>query len=168
MANIEGTIFIERPPGLVFDFVADERHEPAYNPQMVQVEKLTDGPVGVGTTYRAWMRSGTRTEEMLIETTRFDPPRIICSSTIPRNMTVHGTLEFSPEGEGTRMSWSWRLEPKGFLRMLRPVVDLLGRRQEKRIWTGLKGLLEGTTTDKVEEKTPNDSPEALDDRSHGP
>jgi Polyketide cyclase / dehydrase and lipid transport len=151
MANIEGQIFIDRPPGLVFDFVADERHEPEYNPQMVRVEKLTRGPVGEGTTYRAWMRSGTRTEEMLIETTRFDPPTILSSSTTLRNMTIQGTLEFSPDGEGTRMSWSWQLEPKGLLRMLRPVVDLLGRRQEERIWRGLKGLLEGAKTAKVEE-----------------
>jgi hypothetical protein len=157
MANIEGAIFIERPPGEVFDFVADERHEPMYNPQMVRVEKLTSGPVGEGTKYRAWMRSGMRTEEMLIETTRFDPPRILSSSTTLRNMTIHGTLEFSPEGEGTRMSWSWQLEPKGLLRMLRPVVDLLGRRQEKRIWTGLKGLMEGAKTDKVKEGSADDS-----------
>ena len=150
MANIEGQIFIDRPPGEVFDFVADERHEPKYNPQMVRVEMLTSGPVGEGTTYRAWMRSGMRTEEMLIETTQFDPPRILTSSTTLRNMTIHGTLEFSPEGEGTRMRWSWQLEPTGLLRMLRPVVYLLGRRQEKRIWTGLKELLEGATTEMVE------------------
>jgi hypothetical protein len=122
-----------------------------YNPQMVRVEKLTSGPVGDGTTYRAWMRSGMKTEEMLIETTRFDPPTILASSTTLRRMTIHGTLEFSREGDGTRMSWSSQLEPKGLLRMLRPVVDLLGRRQEERIWTGLKGLLEGVRTDKVKE-----------------
>jgi hypothetical protein len=107
MATIEGEIFIERPPGEVFDFVADERHEPKYNPQMVRVEKLTSGPVREGTTYRAWMRSGTRTSEMLIESTQFDPPRILSSSTTLKHMTIHGTLTFSPDGEGTRMSWSW-------------------------------------------------------------
>ena len=151
MANIEGTIFIDRPSGEVFDFVADELHEPEYNPQMVRVEKLTSGPVGEGTTYRAWMRSGMRTEEMLIETTRFDPPTILSSSTTLRTMTIQGTLKFSPEGEGTRMSWSWQLEPKGLLRLLRPVVDLFGRRQEKRIWTGLKELLERAKTAKLED-----------------
>lgn len=148
MANIAGTIFIDRPPGEVFDFVADERHEPEYNPQMVRVEKLTSGPVGEGTTYRAWMRSGMRTEGMLIETIRFDPPTILSSLTTLRTMTIRGTLKFSPEGEGTRMSWSWQLEPKGLLRMLRPVVDLLGRCQEKRTWTGLKELLEGAIVER--------------------
>jgi Polyketide cyclase / dehydrase and lipid transport len=149
MATIEGEVFIERPPGEVFDFVADERHEPKYNPQMVRVEKLTSGPVREGTTYLAWMRSGTRTSEMLIETTQFDPPRILSSSTTLKNMTIHGTLKFSPDGEGTRMSWSWQLEPTGLLRMLRPVVDLLGRRQEIRIWMGLKDVLEGEKAEKV-------------------
>jgi hypothetical protein len=150
MASIEGEIFIKRPPGEVFNFVADERNEPKYNPQMVRVEKLTSGPVDEGTRYRAWMRSGRRTQEMLIETTRFDPPTTLSSTTTLKNMTINGTLTFSSEGEGTRMRWSWQLEPTGFLHLIRPVVDLLGRRQEKRIWTGLKELMEGAKTKKVE------------------
>jgi len=41
---IEGEIIIERPVEEVFDFVADERGEPRYNPRMVRTEKLSAGP----------------------------------------------------------------------------------------------------------------------------
>ena len=44
MAHIEGEITIARPPEDVFDFVADERNEPRFNPQMLSVEQLTSGP----------------------------------------------------------------------------------------------------------------------------
>jgi hypothetical protein len=69
MANVSGEILIERPVEEVFDFVADQRNEPIYNPRMLQSEKITDGPIGVGTRFRATARSGRRGVEMLIEVT---------------------------------------------------------------------------------------------------
>ena len=39
MAYVEGEIFIRRPPEEVFDFVADERNEPRYNPYLTNAER---------------------------------------------------------------------------------------------------------------------------------
>ena len=60
MTTINGTILIRRPVEDVFDFVADERNEPAYNPQIGSVEKVTPGPIGVGTAWRAVAASRRR------------------------------------------------------------------------------------------------------------
>ena len=54
-----------------------------------------------------------------------------------------GALTFDPVPEGTRMRWSWDVEPRGMLKLLSPLVARMGRRQEQTIWTGLKDLLEG-------------------------
>ena len=35
MPRIEGELLIERPVEVVFDFVADERNEPYFNPRML-------------------------------------------------------------------------------------------------------------------------------------
>jgi hypothetical protein len=51
MARIEGEIVIRRPVDVVFDCVADQRHEPQYNPRMVRAEKVTEGPVGKATRF---------------------------------------------------------------------------------------------------------------------
>ena len=40
------------------------------------------------------------------------------------------------------MRWSWTLKPRGLLRLMRPIVGRIGRRQEQAIWTGLKRVLE--------------------------
>lgn len=50
---------------------------------------------------------------------------------------------FDPVPEGTRMRWSWDVQPGGILKLLSPLVAGVGRRQERSIWTGLKHLLEG-------------------------
>ena len=52
-------------------------------------------------------------------------------------MDLHGTLTFDPDPQGTRMRWSWHLQPDGALKLLSPLIATIGRRQEHTIWTGL-------------------------------
>ncbi len=142
MVRIKGDIVIARPVDEVFDFVADQRNEPSYNPQMIRAEKVTDGPVGKGTRFVSAARSMGQVTEMVIETTAYDRPNRLGSTTTTGGAGIHGTLTFEPVAAGTRMRWSWELDPKGALRLLTPVFAWLGRRQEQRVWTGLKRYLE--------------------------
>lgn len=142
MAKIEDELLIHRPVDVVFDMVADQRSEPAYNPKMINSEKLTAGPIGVGTRFRATTAAGRRPVDMLIEYTTFDRPSTLASSTRMAGADVHGVLTFTPHPAGTLLRWSWEVTPKGAYRLLTPLIAWLGRRQERRIWTGLKHLLE--------------------------
>jgi uncharacterized protein YndB with AHSA1/START domain len=83
MVRIEGEIVINRPVEDVFDFVADERNEPRYNPQMRRAEQISDGPIGIGTRFRAELVNMGRTVEMVIEFTGFDRPRRLASTIRP-------------------------------------------------------------------------------------
>jgi hypothetical protein len=126
----------------VFDFVADERNEPRYNPHMRRAELISEGPIGVGTRHRAELVSMGRTLEMDIEFTGYDRPRRLASSTHMSSGDTRGALTFDPVPGGTRMCWSWEVHPRGILKLMSPLVARMGRRQERRIWTGLKRLLE--------------------------
>jgi hypothetical protein len=133
MATVSGEILINKPVDQVFDYVADQRNEPSYNPRMLRSEKITDGPIGVSTRFRATARSGRRVVEMLIEVTEYDRPRKLGSRTTMSSIGVDGKLTFAPRGRATLMRWNWEVSP---------LVVLFGRRQEQRIWTGLKNQLE--------------------------
>ena len=126
----------------MFDFVADERNEPRYNPKMHLAEKISDGPIGLGTRFRAQTLSMGRPVDMVIETTDYHRPHSLSSTTHMSSMNLHGTLTFEPVPEGTRMEWSWDLEPGGVVKLLSPLIATMGRRQEQSIWTGLKRHLE--------------------------
>ena len=145
MVHINGEIVINRAPEDVFDVVVDTSKEPEYNPRMRHAEQLTDGPIGVGTRFHAETQSRGRPVDMVIEIVDFQRPRSFSSTTHMASMDVRGTLTFDPVPEGTRMRWSWDLAPGGLLKLLSPLVATMGRRQEKRIWTGLKHHLEAAS-----------------------
>lgn len=146
MAHIEGEIVIHRSVEEVFDFVADECNEPRYNPQMVRAEQISAGPIGAGTRFRAETTTAGGTAEMTIELTSYERPRRLRSATHLSSMEIQGTLTFDPVPDGTRMRWSWDVEPRGIYKLMTPVIGRMGRRQEERIWTGLKDYLETHAT----------------------
>ena len=142
MAFVEGEIIIARLAAGVFDFVADQRNEPRYNLRMVRAEKLTNGPVGQGTVFRAAVRAVGRTTELRCELTGYRRPAWLASRTTMTQADIAGTLSFTPVPGGTRMRWAWAGRPRGASRLLSPVLRLAGRRQERAFWTGMKSYLE--------------------------
>lgn len=142
MAGIEGEILIDQPVDVVFDYVADQSNEPHYNPHMVRAEKITPGPVGKGTRFRAAVASMGHTAEMLIKYTRYDRPTLLASTITMALADFSYQLTFEPAAAGTRMRWSGQVRPKGVFRLLGTVITWLGKRQERRIWASMKQHLE--------------------------
>lgn len=75
MSTIKGSILIGRRVEEVFDFVADQRNEPAYNPQIRSVEKTTPGPIGIGTVWHVVTTSGKQATPFELEVTEYTRPR---------------------------------------------------------------------------------------------
>ena len=99
MAAIEGEVVIGRPVEVVFDYVADQRNEPRYNPRMVRAEKVTEGPVGKGTVFRSAVASMGRTAEMRIECTVYERAALLASTTTMRQADFFVRLTFEPVRE---------------------------------------------------------------------
>ena len=142
MAQIEGEIVIERPVEEVVDFVADERHEPRFNPRMVHAELISEGPIGLKTRFRTELQTMGRTMPMLVEFTAYKRPWRLGSVTRSSMMETEGALTFESARGGTRMRWSWDVRPRGIMKLMAPFVGMIGRGQERRIWGSLKRLLE--------------------------
>lgn len=142
MTNVTGSILINRPPEAVFDIVADERNEPAYNPALISSQLLTGEPIGVGSRFKAVHSSGRGPLEMNVELTEYDAPRRLASVTHTSWADIEGAVTFQPEGASTRMTWSWNVQPKGFAKILTPFVGVIGGRQERACWEGLKHYME--------------------------
>jgi hypothetical protein len=142
VAKITGEMLIERPIDVVFDFVADDRNEPLYNSALLHSDKVTAGPVGLGTCFHATHKSARRSVEMDVVITAYVRPRLMASRTTMSWSEIDGELRFEPVGSSTRMHWAWNIHPKGLANLLRPLVGVIGMRSERACWEGLKRYLE--------------------------
>ncbi len=141
--RVKGDITIARSDEDVFDFVADECNEPQYNLRMTHAEKISPGPIGVGTRFHAVMTGMGPAAEMIIEYTAYDRPKRLASTTHLSNMDIKGGLLLEPISDGsTRLQWTWDIAPHGVYKFMGPLVRRMGERQERANWTGLKRLLE--------------------------
>ena len=132
---------IRRPAEDVFDFCSDLRSELGWNPKVKYVEKLTEGPVGVGTRYRAqWANSGPTA----VEVVQFDRPRSWETNTNARGMGIrfHGAV--SDAAPGARYTAHLELQPRRLARLLAPLALWAMRRQDQQNMRRIRQALEST------------------------
>jgi carbon monoxide dehydrogenase subunit G len=138
MAVIHNTTLIERAPEEVFDYLVDLRNELEWNPGVESMEKLTAGPLGVGTKYLAKWKQSRLLE---VECTRFARPREwVYVNGGPVAVTF--TARLTPEGEGTRLTATFDARPNGWFRLVFPVFLLMMKRQEQANMTYIKQAVE--------------------------
>lgn len=142
MAHIRGDVTIQAPVEEVFDLVADERNEPAYNPRIARAEKIGDGPVGPGSRFVARPRGTGAGGAMTVDVLEYDRPHRLHNEVRSAYMHVDGEVVFEPVAGGTRLRWDWDMRLVGWMRPLSPVLAVVGPRWERRNWVGLKHHLE--------------------------
>src|SRR5215207_5506471 len=97
MAVIENSVQINRPPEEVFDYLIDLRNELEWNPDVQSMEKITDGPIGIGTKFLAkWKQS----QMIEVECIRFERPHRWTYSN-GGSLSVVLDITLAPQGTGT-------------------------------------------------------------------
>lgn len=142
MTHITGQVTIEAPIDEVFDMVADERNEPRYNPRIVRAEKVGEGPIGTGSRFAATPKGMGAKGEMTVEIVDYDRPHRLHNVVRSSYLRVDGNLTFDEIEGGTRLRWDWDMALLGPMRMLSPVLSLIGPSWERRNWVGLKNYIE--------------------------
>lgn len=140
VAEVENVIEIARLPEVVFDYWVDLAREPEWNPKARRVQKLTEGPIGLGTRFEAEYLKG---DTMTIEYVGFDRP--VAWETIGRSarLDVKGEGRISATKQGARLVMRMELDPKGALRLLLPIIGRFMHRQQERNLVAIKQALEG-------------------------
>lgn len=126
MTVIRNSVVLPCTPEEAFDYLSDHRAELDWNPKCQVMEKITDGPVGLGTRYRAkWKGS----PYIKLETVHFERPRTwTVHNGGPIEVTFTGVLE--PVPEGTKLHAEFQPQPHGWFRLIFPVFLLILRRDE--------------------------------------
>ena len=126
MASYEAILQIPLPLDATFAFVSDFRNAARWDPRTYSVEKATEGQIGVGTRFilsggmlpedtvrrlrLPWRLAGMALPYDIVE---FNPPNEFVLRGETRTFRYCDHLEFTAEGEGTRLRYYAELEVRG-------------------------------------------------------
>ena len=106
MIEFKNTIIIKRPLKEVFAFISDFENMSKWNQSVVDVYKLTNGPVGVGATYHRTRKI----DQQQFRVVDFEPDQVVAIETLPPGRKLNIRFQFKPMDIGTQMIDEWQLE----------------------------------------------------------
>jgi uncharacterized protein YndB with AHSA1/START domain len=143
MTRAEMSITISRPIDDVFSVLTTPEDTPKWSSSAVEEQLTSPGPVGVGSTRRAVVRSfGGRTTTNETVVTAFEPNRRVAMRTISAPVPFEAAWAFTALPEGTRVDWTWSFEFKGAARLFGPPFAVYFRRSLQGDLARLKRMME--------------------------
>jgi hypothetical protein len=131
-------VFVPRPPRIVFEFFADLRNEPRYNPQVRDIRKTTEGPLARGTTFEGQHAGLGSVSWTLVE---FDAPHHVAIEGRVGAGSYRWVSDFEPSGDGTTIRGRMEWQPGNVLRFFAPVLGPLLRLNAQRTFGKLAEAL---------------------------
>jgi len=142
--RFEGTAVIERPIDEVFAFLADGTNDPKFSPRVLEIAKVTDGPVGVGTVFKSTVKDAGVKTDREFEITEFErPTRIRWTERSQNPITVPvGGYDLAPDGDGTRVTVHNQFEGHGFGKVILPLATRSARKGADQFAQAIKTAVE--------------------------
>ncbi len=143
MIGFDQTITINRPLEEVFDFVADPTNIPRWDHDVLTSRLAASGALGAGVRFEETVQMGPSRVEAEGEITAFERPGRVGFKVAARPMRHQGTFELAAAQGTTVVRFVGACEPRGFLRLLEPLIALRVRRGIKRELENIKQCVEG-------------------------
>jgi uncharacterized protein YndB with AHSA1/START domain len=146
MGRFECSVTIDRPIEEVFAVLTDPTRSPEWSKHSVRGELLTEGPPRVGSRRRSVVKGfgGIGTMESVFEVTEIDPLRAVALKQVSASWGGSGSTRytFTPVDGGTRVDWTWELNPGGVIKHFERPMLALTRRGFQSDLENLKRLME--------------------------
>ncbi|MBK8470626.1 MAG: SRPBCC family protein [Actinomycetales bacterium] len=133
---------IARVPHEVFEVISDPRTAIGFLDNISASTKLTEGPIGVGSTFRETRLVSGKESSADLRIIAYEPDTRVGVSTAAEGITVTYQYRLSPEGDGTRLDWTCELEASGLRRMMLPIVAAIMKKEDGDHLQRLKAYLE--------------------------
>lgn len=147
------SIPIDRSPNVVFTFLREvENHPQEEKSKVLLIEKITPGPVNIGTRYREIVQMFPFIRgEMISEVTRYEPNECI-------QLTWHGggmegvlTYYFESHNGGTRLMLHETITLKGMMKLIKPIIQWMFHRALVKRLQGIKQVLESSVAKQLDD-----------------
>jgi uncharacterized membrane protein len=145
MAQMQQSVDIARPLEEVFAFVANSANDALWGSNLVQVAKISPGPVRVGSRFRYKVRFAGREFELMREITEYELNRRHAVKTISGPLRFGGVRTFEAIPGGTRLTLTGGGRAGGFFGLAEPLLARAAQRSLRTDLATLKRLLEDQT-----------------------
>ena len=141
MLESRGSVEVNRPAEVVFDYLADMRNEPKWLPGASDVRLTSNGEVGPDSTFQGtYARAGA----VQCRITEHDRPHRLTIHGEAKAMAFDDRIVLTPTGAGTRLDAVMQTSPKGLLKLVAPMMARVIDKQFQANWDRLKEVLEST------------------------
>lgn len=142
MAKFEISTVIKRPTEEVFAVMSNAENNLKWQSGTIEAEKTSDGPIGVGTTWRSVSRFLGRRIESESEFTEYELNRKLGFKSKSGPIQFESRMTFERVEGGTRINTKFEAEIGGFFKLAEPLVVSMGKRQLEGDLANLKDLME--------------------------
>jgi uncharacterized protein YndB with AHSA1/START domain len=139
--RLSDSVTIAAPIEQVFDGWADLERSPEHQGPTIERSRVTDGPFGMGTRYRAIDQWPGRKVTFEMAITEYQRPTLI-GARWEKPMNGSWRARFTEDGPATRMDFETTIEPTGVMGLLEPLVRPWARRQLAQGLTSFKSWVE--------------------------
>jgi uncharacterized protein YndB with AHSA1/START domain len=142
MIKVENNIVIQRPIEKVFAFLADQTNAPRWQSGLLEVQRITEGPLGVGTRHTAVRKFMGKRLEATNEYIVYEPNKEITFKGIAGSADFQHSYLTEPTATGTKVTSRMEMEPKGLFGLAEPLIARSLKREFAASAGELKELLE--------------------------
>jgi uncharacterized membrane protein len=142
MATMQASVTINQPIEDIFHFVTDLNNAAKWQDGIIEAKTISNGSIGVGTTYQYIVQTMGRKLETEGEITAYEPHnRFGWKSTKgPFPLSGETVLEITPNG--VRVTDTLEAEPGGFFKLAEPLLIKQQQSQMEKDLATLKQMLE--------------------------
>ena len=142
MARIEINLVINRPVEEVFAFVSNSENLPRWRSTSLEVKKTSEGPLGVGSTFRGRFTFLGRQFDGNVVVTAHEPNRVFVSKMAEGPFPLETGYTLEPVENGTHIAFVVNGEPGGFFKLAEPLVVSMAKRAYETDLQNLKEMME--------------------------
>jgi len=142
MLKIESTTVINRPVEEVFAVLSNLENNLKWDSVALEVKKTSEGPIGVGTTWRILQKTFGKRLEIEAKFTEYEPNRKTTLKSKSGPFPVEARRTYEPVEGGTRVSHIFKIEPGGFFKLAEPLLMRLVKRGIENDLATMKDLME--------------------------
>jgi carbon monoxide dehydrogenase subunit G len=143
MVHIQRQFHVDRPIGLVVDYLKDFGHAESWDPGTISCTRIGSGPVEVGAAWENVSKVRGRTTQLDYRLERLEPERL---TFVGRNKTATSTddITFTGHGESTQIHYDSNIVFHGLAKLADPLLrrefEKLGDETVKQMTHVLNGL----------------------------